>query len=146
MRQFLRNLAAIPLLVLALVLFSGQAWSRSSIYVPESGSLFWLDILDKGDTYGQGDEVVESDFTLNADERRALSLGLEYWRLVLQDGAKNTAPLRILVLTVDEHDDDASAASEPLANEGAGGKTLLAGALADNWFGISGTGWKEPLA
>ena len=44
MRRFLCILTAI--LALSLALPSGQAWSRSSVYVPESGSLFWLDILD----------------------------------------------------------------------------------------------------
>lgn len=51
---------ALTLILTLLFLPGGQAWSASSLYVPESGSLFWLDILDEGETI----EDSSSDFTL----------------------------------------------------------------------------------
>ena len=137
-----RLLCALTLILTLLFLPGGQAWSASSLYVPESGSLFWLDILDEGEKIGDS----SSDFTLNADERDALRLGLEYWQLILQDGARNTSPLRILVTTSDDYDDNASASSPILEQGSAAGKTYLAGALADNWFGESGADLQEILA
>ena len=145
MRRFLCILTAI--LALSLALPSGQAWSRSSVYVPESGSLFWLDILDEGDVEeGSIFAGSTSQFTLNEGERQALSQGLEYWQLVLQDGAQNTAPLRIVVQTLDRHIGNASAQSYLFMQGVEAGKTLLAGALSNNWFGISGSDWNEALA
>ena len=146
MRRFFRTLTAI--LALLLALSPGQAWSYSTLLVPESGSLFWLDILDEGDViqYETGEEYAASEFTLNLSERQALRQGLEYWRLVLQEGARNTAPLGIFVETRDRYDDNASAQSFTLKLGDAAGKTWLAGALADNWFGMSGTDWLTSLA
>ncbi len=143
----LSHLAALPLFFCALFFLSAPSvYARQNIFVPSDGSLFWLDVLDKGEVYmddeGNG---VQSGFTLNAAECGSMALGLEYWSRLLQDGAQNSAPLRILVVTEDVYDDNASAYSPILQHESVAGKTWLAGALADNWFGESGTGWQDML-
>ena len=115
------------------------AWAADPIYLPSDGSLFWADIKDVGFTYDLFGETVTAGYEFNAGERSSIEQGLGYWQLMLQDNAKNSAPLRIMVIANDVYDTNAAATSFTLENGPFAGKTWLSAALADNWFGESGT-------
>lgn len=126
----------------------GYSWSvlaAEPIYVPSDGSLFWADIKDVGFTYDLFGETVTAGYEFSAGELSSIEQGLGYWQLMLQDNAKNSAPLRIMVIANDVYDTNASAMSFTLENGPFAGKTWLSAALADNWFGESGTDWSAYL-
>ena len=120
----------------------GYLWpvvAAEPIYVPSDGSLFWADIKDVGFTYDLFGETVTAGYEFSAGELSSIEQGLGYWQLMLQDNAKNSAPLRIMVIANDVYDTNAAATSFTLENGPFAGKTWLSAALADNWFGESGT-------
>lgn len=120
----------------------GYSWpvvAAEPIYVPSDGSLFWADIKDVGFTYDLFGETVTAGYEFSAGELSSIEQGLGYWQLMLQDNAKNSAPLRIMVIANDVYDTNAAATSFTLENGPFAGKTWLSAALADNWFGESGT-------
>lgn len=126
----------------------GYSWpvvATEPLYVPSDGSLFWADIKDVGFTYDLFGETVIAGYEFSAGERSSIEQGLGYWQLMLQDNAKNSAPLRIMVIANDVYDTNASAMSFTLENGPFAGKTWLSAALADNWFGESGTDWSAYL-
>lgn len=126
----------------------GYSWpvvAAEPLYVPSDGSLFWADIKDVGFTYDLFGETVIAGYEFSAGERSSIEQGLGYWQLMLQDNAKNSAPLRIMVIANDVYDSNASAMSFTLENGPFAGKTWLSAALADNWFGESGTDWSAYL-
>lgn len=126
----------------------GYSWpvvAAEPLYVPSDGSLFWADIKDVGFTYDLFGETVIAGYEFSAGERSSIEQGLGYWQLMLQDNAKNSAPLRIMVIANDVYDTNASAMSFTLENGPFAGKTWLSAALADNWFGESGTDWSAYL-
>lgn len=120
----------------------GYSWpvvAAEPLYVPSDGSLFWADIKDVGFTYDLFGETVTAGYEFSAGELSSIEQGLGYWQLMLQDNAKNSAPLRIMVIANDVYDTNAAATSFTLENGPFAGKTWLSAALADNWFGESGT-------
>ena len=95
--------------------------------------------IDVGFTYDLFGETVTAGYEFSAGELSSIEQGLGYWQLMLQDNAKNSAPLRIMVIANDVYDTNAAATSFTLENGPFAGKTWLSAALADNWFGESGT-------
>ena len=126
----------------------GYSWpvvAAEPIYVPSDGSLFWADIKDLGFTYEVDNQTITVGYEFSAGERSALEQGLGYWQLMLQDNAQNSAPLRIMVVAQDVYDSNAAAMSYSLESGPFAGKSWLSAALADNWFGESGTDYLEYL-
>lgn len=126
----------------------GYSWpvvAAEPIYVPSDGSLFWADIKDVGFTYEAFGETLTAGYEFSAGERSAIEQGLEYWQLLLQDNAQNSAPLRIMVIPSADAFNNASGLSAIVVSEPFAGKSWLAAALADNWFGESGSDWDDYL-
>ena len=147
MRRVSTRLGAVVLSTCAAVAsaYPVQAWAADPIYVPTDGSLFWADIKDLGFTYEVFGETLTVGYEFSAGERSALEQGLGYWQLMLQDSAQNSAPLRIMVVAQDVYDSNAAAMSYSLESGPFAGKSWLSAALADNWFGESGTDYLEYL-
>ena len=126
----------------------GYSWpvvAAEPIYVPSDGSLFWADIKDIGFTYEAFGETLTAGYEFSAGERSAIEQGLEYWQLLLQDNAQNSAPLRIMVIPSADAFNNASGLSDIVVSGPFAGKSWLAAALADNWFGESGSDWDDYL-
>ena len=126
----------------------GDSWpvvAAEPIYVPSDGSLFWADIKDVGFTYEAFGETLTAGYEFSAGERSAIEQGLEYWQLLLQDNAQNSAPLRIMVIPSADAFNNASGLSAIVVSGPFAGKSWLAAALADNWFGESGSDWDDYL-
>ena len=126
----------------------GYSWpvvAAEPIYVPSDGSLFWADIKDVGFTYEAFGETLTAGYEFSAGERSAIEQGLEYWQLLLQDNAQNSAPLRIMVIPSADDYNNASGLSAIVVSGPFAGKSWLAAALADNWFGESGSDWDDYL-
>lgn len=125
--------------------FSWPVVAAEPLYVPSDGSLFWADIKDVGFTYEAFGETLTAGYEFSAGERSAIEQGLEYWQLLLQDNAQNSAPLRIMVIPSADAFNNASGLSAIVVSGPFAGKSWLAAALADNWFGESGSDWDDYL-
>ena len=126
----------------------GYSWPvvvAEPLYVPSDGSLFWADIKDVGFTYEAFGETLTAGYEFSAGERSAIEQGLEYWQLLLQDNAQNSAPLRIMVIPSADAFNNASGLSDIVVSGPFAGKSWLVAALADNWFGESGSDWDDYL-
>ena len=126
----------------------GYSWpvvAAEPIYVPSDGSLFWADIKDVGFTYEAFGETLTAGYEFSAGERSAIEQGLEYWQLLLLGNAQNSAPLRIMVIPSADAFNNASGLSDIVTSGPFAGKSWLAAALADNWFGESGSDWDDYL-
>ncbi|MBQ4568213.1 MAG: hypothetical protein IJA79_08845, partial [Desulfovibrio sp.] len=102
-------------LALFLCLFSVPTARAAYVFpVPEDGSFFRFLLLEPGEPFTDYPDAEASAFELDEDELGSLQTGAEYWRGILQPGARNASPLTIEVLTRDRYDDNASASSIPL--------------------------------
>lgn len=137
----MRSLFIISALFCFLTLPS-SAQASSNLFLPEDGSLFHFVLVEPGEEI----EGEIAEFSLSEGERQSVLLGADYYRQLLGPSAANRLPIKTLITTKDDYDDNASAFSPALGSGPYAGSTWLSAALAYNYFGESGCDYDEYLS